>query len=499
MNAMTHRSVLLLAAAVLAGTTGAVATADVPARPEQIHFAPLSFEPPSAAEYRHVLPSGVVVYLAPSTEFPLVNIAMTFKGGRDLDPADQVGLADATGAMIRRGGTKNMSAEDLDETFDFLAANVSTNCGPVTSSAVLNSLKSNLDESLPLFFEMLRTPGFDAAKLGLWQSEQLERMKQRNDDAGPILSREWDALLYGRDHFEAAQSTQKSIESIDQASLQRMHDRIFHPGNVIVAVTGDFDEKDMLDRLEQAFAGWERGDQVSDPAAPTATFTPGVYHVEKDIPQGKVNIGLRGITRDDPDYYAMTILNDILGGGGFTSRITKRVRSDEGLAYSAGSANSAGVYYPGEFRASFQSKNRTVALATKIIMEEIERIRTEPVSDEELATSVNSMIETFPRTFESKAGMLNVFVSDEWTNRPADYWQKYRDRLRAVTKDDILRVAQKHLDPNAMAIFVVGKWSEIAPGDLEGRASMAEFFGGSVTDLPLRDPMTMEPIPTGGG
>ncbi|MFO0872402.1 MAG: insulinase family protein [Phycisphaerales bacterium] len=470
---------------------------DLPARPEKIDFAALRFEPPKPGEYRHVLSNGVPVYLMPSKEFPLVNIAMTFKGGDNLDPADIVGLADATGAMMRRGGTTTMKPEQFDERVDFLAAIINASSGESTSSASLNCLSSNLDESMKLFIDMLRNPGFDAKKLEVWKGEAIEGMKQRNDDAGPILDREWKALLYGRDHFEAREMTKASLDRITPAEMAKMHDRIFNPGNVIVAVTGDFETSDMLNRLEKALgtpSGWAKGEPVADPAAPTATFKPGVYHVEKDIPQGKVFIGLRGVKRDDPDYFPLLLLNDILGGGGFTSRITKRVRSDEGLAYSAGSRFSPEVWYPGEWRAVFQSKNPTVALATKIIMEEIDRVRAQPVTDEELQTSIAQYIETFPRTFESKAGTLNVFANDEWTKRPADYWQTYRDRIKGVTKADVERVAQKYLDPKNMAIFVVGKWDEIYNGDMEGRAKMSEFFGGEVQHLPLRDPLTQEPL-----
>ncbi len=485
---------ILLSAAAIAGSAIAVASPDLPDRPEKITFATLRFEPPKASEFRHELSGGTPVFLAPSKEFPLVNIALTFKGGSNLDPADMIGLASATGANMRTGGTTTMSPEDLDEKLDFLAAQVSTGCGATTSFGSLNCLTSNLDESFALFMDLLRNPGFAENKLAIWKGDTLEALKQRNDDASPILAREWDALLYGRDHFEARQMTKQSVEAITVEAMRKLHARIFHPGNVIIAVTGDFESSDMLARLEKAFAGWTKGEPVADPEKPTATFAPGMYHVEKDIPQGKVLIGLRGIQRDDPDYFPLLVMDDILGGGGFTSRITKRVRSDEGLAYSAGSAMIPNVWYPGEFRASFQSKNPTVALATKLIFEEIDRIRTTPVSEEELQTSINQFVETFPRTFESKPGMLGVFVSDEWTSRPADYWQTYRDKVKSVTADDIMRVAQKHLTAENMAIFVVGKWDEIYSGDLEGRAKMSEFFGGDVTHLPLRDPLTQEPI-----
>ena len=482
--------------AALIGTTavGGAAGGDIPPHPDEIVFSPLAFEPPKAVDFRHILSNGVPVYLAPTHEFPLINAVFSFKGADDLDGPEETGLATTTGAMIRRGGTTSVSAEDLDEEFDFLAAIASTSSHGIRSTATLNCLTSNFNRSFALFLQMLRSPGFQADRLATYKQQVFEQLKQRNDHAASILSREWRSLLYGDNHFEAAEPTAASIESITEDGLRSMHRRIFHPGNLIVAVTGDFDPPRMLERLEEALAGWEAGATVPDPPAPRATFAPGVYHVEKEIPQGRVSIGLRSIRRDHPDYFALLMANRILGGGGFTSRIVSRVRSDEGLAYSARSIFRPRVHYPGEFQASFQSKNRTVALAAKIIFEEIRRIRSEPVGTEELATAAGSLIETFPRRFESKAGMLRLFVDDELTGRDPAFWQTYRDDVRAVTSDDIMRVTKKYLVPEDMAFLVVGRWGEIEAGDLEGRARMSEFFGGSVTHLPLRDPLTLEPI-----
>jgi zinc protease len=488
---IAHQLSVLLPATMIAAPLTAQ---DIPDRPEQLAFAPLHFESPRAADYRYELADGTTVFLAPSREVPLVNLVFTFKGGVYLDPAAIVGLTDATGALMRRGGTTTLAAEELDERLDFLAADVSVSVGSTSSSASLNCLTDQLDASLALFMDMIRNPGFQGNRVEVYVDEQLEAMRQRNDFPDAILSREWDALLYGEDHHEARLATRSMLQAMTVNDLQAMHQRIFQPGNLIIAVNGDFDPDDMLKRLERVMQGWTRTPPAADPPSPKASFTPGMYHVEKDIPQGKVFIGLRTIPRDHPDYFPMLLMNDILGGGGFTSRITKRVRNDEGLAYSAGSSLQTRVHYPGEWRASFQSKSRTVALSIKIILEEIERLRSEPVSEETLATAKNAFIETFPRTFESKAGMLAVFVSDELTNRADDYWMHYRDNIQNVSIEEIGRVAKTWLDPSQLAIFIVGNWEQIEQGDLDGRASMQEFFGGRVTHRPLRNPFTLDPL-----
>jgi len=483
-----------LASLALAATLLPVAAADLPAHPDQIEFAPLAFEPPSASDFRHELSNGVPVYLAPSREFPLVNIVFSFRGGSHLDPDGAVGLASATAEMMRRGGTTTLTAEELDDRFDFLAAQVTIASGGERVTARLNSLSDNLDESLALFLDMLRNPGFAEDKLATWKNDVLASMRQRNDDPGSLSGREWRALMFGRDHHEARVMTSMDLAAVDGESMRSMHARIFDPANLVIAIDGDFDASEMLNRLESLFDDWRFGERAPDPPAPFAGPTPGVRLIERDIAQGRVFAGLRAGQRDDPDAAAVRVMNDILGASGFTSRITKRIRSDEGLAYSAGANMSLRLKYPGEWRAFFQTRNATIPLGLKIVMEEINRIREEPVGDEELEMAIASIIETFPRTFESRAGTLAIFVDDEMTDRPADHWQTWRDRIRSVTAEDVREAARRHLDPDRLAILLVGRWDEIVDGDIDGRASMADFFGGEVEILPLRDPLTQEPI-----
>ena len=467
----------------------------IPPRPEAIEFEALEYTPPRAADFRRMLSDGTIVYVAESHEFPLINVSVTFKGGDSLDPAATPGLASMMARMVREGGAGDMNPATFDEKLDFLATEMSVSSGNTFTIARMNSLSGNFDESLKLFVTMLRKPAFDKQRLEVVKARLLESLKQRNDNASSILAREWKAMLYGRKHFEASQPTALSVEEISREQLQKIHAQIIHPGNMIVAVSGDFAVEEMLEKLAKAFDGWERGAVAPDPKVPEAVLIPGLYHVQKDIPQGKVVLGKRGIVRDDPDAIPLLLLNEILGAGGFTSRLMQKVRSNEGLAYSVRSILSQRVNYPGAFQATFESKNQTVALATKIVLGEIALIRQQPVTDEEIEVAKQGLIETFPRQFESKPTTLQVFVNDEWTNRPKDYWRTFREKVKTVTKDDLLRVAQKYLDPSQMAILVVGDWEAIAPGDLEGRATMKEFFDGEVKHLPLRDPLTLEPLP----
>ena len=493
-------ALFVLTASLLLAAQRPAQAAGIPDRPESLKYPELKFNIPKADQYRFKLKNGIVAYVAEDHSLPLVTVSVIVKAGSFLEPADRTGLASLTGTMMRKGGAGSLTAEEFDEKADFLAADVSSFIGDTQAGASVNCLASALDKSLDLFFEMMRAPRFQQSRLDVEKSDLIEDMKQRNDDAGTILNREWGWQMYGRTHFSSRQATKAMIESLTRDSLVDFHKAYWRPENMIISVAGDVNTKEILANLERRFADWKvQGPVVPwPPPAPDYAPKPGLFYVEKDIPQGKVYIGNRSTKWnrwDDPDNYALLVMNDILGGGGFTSRITKKVRSDEGLAYSAGSRYNIGTYYPLDYRISFQSKSSTVALAGKLSLVEVAKLKDDNVSEDELKTSKASFIDTFPRNFESPARVVSLFATDDYIGRPHSYWDNYRANIQKVTPDEVKRVAKKYLaDKDNVVFLVVGKRSEIEKGDPDGRASMKEFFGGKATQLPLLDPLTLQPM-----
>lgn len=472
---------------------GPVCAQEIPARPEALTFKPIAYTPPVAKDHRVVLKNGMVVFIAEDRALPLVNITLTVRAGSWLDPAGKEGLAAMTGAQLRRGGTRSLSAEALDEKLDFLAAQVSSGIGATAGSAGLSCLADNFDESLRLFVEMLKEPRFQEDRLALAKEQALQEMKKRNDDAEDIEGTEWNTLLYGESHFTNHFSTEASIKSITRDDLVAFHRRTFNPANMIAAVSGAFSKADMLRKLEAAFSNWPiPGSAIPAIPGTVASVPPGLYRLPKDVNQGRVSMGTVGVKRDSPDIYALEVMNEVLGGS-TTSRITTSVRSNEGLAYSAASAISFGAFYPGRFRALFQSKSESVAFATKLVLDEIRRIREAPVTDEELDTIKRNLIETFPSSFASKAQAVGTFAVDEYTRRDPAFWSTYRDRIKGVTAADVQRVAKQYIVPEKLVILVVGNQADIDKGDGKSTVSLTSLApGGKVENLALRDPLTMK-------
>ena len=492
---MRLRHVAVLAVGLSLPAAGAVSAQPIPAHPAELSYDQLDFTPPVAADHRHELSNGVVTFVVEDHELPLVLISLMIRTGTYLDPPDKIGLASLTGSQMRAGGTSTMSAADLDDEAAFLAAQIGSRISATAGAANLNCLTKDLNACLDLFFDMLRNPGFDEDRLALAKSRAIQQMARRNDATASIEGREWSRLMRGGEHFSTRPRTRATAEAITRSDLVAFHRRYYHPGNFIFAVSGDVDTTAILAELERRMAGWPVGTESVPPVpAPGFTPRPGLYLVDKsDVNQGRVRIGHLGTTRDNPDRYKLLVMNDILGGGGFSARLLTRIRSDEGLAYSVSSSFGVGIYYTGVFQAGLQSRSETVARATAIVLEEIERIRTEPVQEEELRNSIAYFVETFSRNFSSAASTAGLFASDEYTGRDPAYLAAYRDNIASVTAEDVLDVAQRYLDPDALVILVVGNIEATLAGDPERpEYSLEEMRPGEVVRIPLPDPFTME-------
>lgn len=492
----------LLPAALLAFSCAAffpAFAAEIPDRPEKLSFPPLTYEPPNPANYRVPLKAGPVAYVVPDRTLPLITINVLLRCGAYLEPDEKTGLADFTGYLLARGGTKSKTAEELEERLAFLAANLGSSIGDDSGTVSLNLLSKDLPEGLQILREVLTEPRFQQNKLDLYRQQTIQAMKQRNDESPAIEQREREFLAYGTNFWACRNTTEASVTSITADDLHAFHRRWIHPGGFVVAVSGDFEREVMIARLEELFGNWPFAGE-KPPAVPTniSMAHPGIYMVNKDVNQGRVAVLLPGVLRSNPDFLALQVMNDILGGGGFTSRIMNRVRSDEGLAYGAGSSFPGGIYYPHPFQASFASKSRSVTYATQIVLEEIARITDSAVSDEDLVTAKRSFIDTFPENFNTKAKVAALFARDEFTGRFAEdptYWQKWRPRIEAVTVSDVQRVAQAHLPSGRAVILMVGQAADIEKGDPAHPVTLKQLSAGEVTRLPLRDPLTMQPLP----
>jgi predicted Zn-dependent peptidase len=480
--------VLVLIAAV---TTSA---SDIPDRPEKLQFPELTFDVPDADSLRFELADGTPVYAKQDKQFPLVNITVYFRGGGYLAPAGKEGLAAITSAAWRTGGAGDRTAQELDEELDFLAANLGTNIGDVNGSVSLNVLSKDLEAAMAIFMDVLTAPRFQQDRFDKAKDNLLQAMKQRNDDTADIESREWRRLIYGDDFWSNRLATQASVDSITATDSKEFVKSLLRSGNLVVAVAGDFEPDALKTLLDNTVGSLEPLAEPLPPVPqPDHTPEPGVYVVNKtDVNQGRVSIGRLGVKEGHPDQFPLMVGNDILGGGGFTARMMKRIRSDEGLAYGAYSSLWFNKPYPGTYRAYFSSKFSTCAYAAEIYFGLLDDMRTEDATDEEIRTSKVSYVETFPRRFASAAQIAGTFAVDEILGRDHSYWVDYRDKVNAVSAEQVKVAMNKNLDPDTMIMLVVGNIEEIMKGHPEHEAKITDF--GEIKPLPLRDPMTLEPI-----
>lgn len=500
-----------LAALVLAIplTAGAAKIVD---HPDKLKYPKQNYVPPKADDYRSTLSNGIVTYMVKDETLPLVTVRVFMRIGQDLDPQGKEGLAQGVVHLLTRSGTANTTAQELEDRVAFLGAQLDSRMGPggggffglgappvtdAESRAEINLLSKDFDAGLQILVDCLKTPGFEQDRIDLARDQIMQQMKERNDDSRDIEEYQWDYLSRGEDHWTNRHPTGASVAAITRDDMIAFHQKYVGPKNFLITVSGNFDEATVKAALEKAFSGWEHeGLNPGPPAAPTAAMPTGLYMVDKEVNQGRVIIGLPAPDRYDPDWTPMQVMNLILGGGGFSSRLVNKIRSDEGLAYSVRSRFEGGHYYPEPWHIQFQSKVRSVPYAMQLAVAEIDRMKSGQVTDEELQLAKNLMIESLPAAFESADGISGVLAVEELTGRyqkDPGYFQGLRERVGKVSKADVQRVAQRLLDTSRLTILCVGDVEEIEKGDPKHDVDLASIAGAPKT-LPLRDPMTMQPM-----
>ncbi len=500
----------LLALAVLAAAAPPLAAPlpaqAIPERPEELRFAPSTFEAPPVDGLRFELRNGLPVYVVPDRGLPLVDVVLALPVGDRNEGPGEDGLASMTAAMARRGGAGDLGPEQLDDAIDALGARIQASSSWGRTILVLDSGSESLDRGLELLASILFEPRFDEERLEQAKENLRVSLLAEADDPRAVLDREWLRLVHGPDSKRSRRLTEASVAAFDPAVLAQFHRRYWRPEGAVVAVSGDVEAEPLLARLDELFGGWEAavsgvageesgrpaggspGDGENEAFPDVAAASPGWRTIDRKGPQAAIAIGHCGAvfdTWDDPDRWALMLLTEILDGPGAVSRLRSRLQLEEGLTYrvltwfdldvvpaASVSVESQGG---GEFRVFLETAPESAATAAAAVLEELRRLRREEAPENEIATARQSLLSRLPLLFDRAETVAGRYAEDELLGRPYEYWAVYRERLLAVTGADIRKAARRFIDPEGVAVIVVGDAAAVRSGGGSDRLGARVF------------------------
>jgi zinc protease len=423
---------------------------------KDLKYAPLPpINPPVPVEV--TLSNGLKVFLLEDHELPLVSGTAIIRTGNLFDPDDKRGLAGLTGEVLRSGGTAAKTGDQIDEELENVAASVESSIGESAGTLSFSCLKENTEQVLGIFKEFLTAPQFREEKLDLARTQLRSEISRRNDDAHGIAEREFSNILYGRDTPYGWDIEYSNVDNIQRHDLAAFYHRYYFPSNIVLEIYGDFSAADMKTKLEQVFGGWKYT-QPSVPAFPTVheKAAPGVFLAAKtDVTQTFFDVGHLGGELRDKDYPALEVAAEILGGG-FSSRLFRNIRTAHGWAYDVGASWGAHYDHPGVFHISGSTQSAHTVDTLKAIREELDKIRASEVTDQELQTAKDTVLNGFVFNFDRPSKTLNRLVQYEYYGYPRDFIFQYQKAIAAVSKADVLRVAQKYFKPQDLTFVAVG-------------------------------------------
>ncbi len=422
---------------------------------QQIPIPPLpSFRPKQPKRIQ--LSNGMVIFLQEDHELPLIDGTARIRGGSVNEPASKTGMIDIYSEVWRTGGTKTQTGDQLDDFLEVRAAKVETGGGPDSTTISFSCLKADLDDVFKVYVDVLRNPEFRADKIDLAQKEEGDGISRRNDQVGEIAQRESVKLAYGPDNPYARVPEYATVAAITRQDLIDWHGKYVHPNHIILGISGDFDSAAMEARLRAAFDSWPKGPTLSKNDIKYAPAKPGYYLVPKDdVNQSTIHMVALGTTRDNPDYYAISVFNEAFGGG-FSSRLFNDIRTQRGLAYSVGGGIGTNFGHPGILQVSIGTKSQSTFEAIQAASEDIENLGKQPITDDEIQKAKDAILNAFIFRLDSPDKILGERMTYEYYGYPPDWLDKYQAEVKKVTAADISRVAAKYLHRDQLAVLVVG-------------------------------------------
>jgi len=412
------------------------------------------------------LPNGLHLMVIEDHRAPQVSMQMTIQGAGGLfDPADAAGLAVFTAANMSEG-TATRTSQQIAQELEAMASSVSVNTSATSEFAVLmaSSLADNLDRTLDLAADILLNPSFPDAELARYKTRQKAQLVQMRSMPQFLAAERYGRVMYGDHPAGRVMATADSIDKATHDALAAFHKARYAPDQAIVAFVGDITLAEARKQVEARFGVWKKAGVAIAPVPDPAPAGPGrVSLVDRaGSVQTSLVIGTQAINRTSPDYDAMTLVNTIIGGGP-TGRLFLNLREEKGWTYGAYSGLNA-PRFRGDWSAQTEIKGDVTDKAVGEILNEVKRLRTELVPEKEFMDRKRSLVASFALSLETPAAIMNNYVTSRRYNLPADYWDKYPERMMALTREQVQAAAMKYLDPARLQVVAVGDGTKVGEG-----------------------------------
>jgi zinc protease len=411
----------------------------------------LSAMPPAQ---RMTLSNQMVLLTSEERSLPFVTLQLLIDAGSRRDAAGEEGAAHLTAKGLLLGTAKR-GEKAINEELDFMGASLNSSSGRDFVTLTLRVLKKDLEKGFELFMEVLTQPTFPQEEVKREVQKTLAAIQAAEDQPDDVAEKAFQETLFlSGPYRHPVEGTKKSLPSITRDALDRFHKKYYHPDHSILAVVGDISREEVKTTLVPRLEKWPKG-KTSDATLRNVFSTgPRTVKIDRMLAQANIILGHAGVSRDNPDFYAITVMNYILGGGGFSSRLMEEIRNKRGLAYSVYSFFDPGKL-PGSFQIGLQTKNVSAREAISIAREEMRRIQKELASEKEVEGARKYLIGSFPMRMDTQGKLVNFLLQMEYYGLGLDYPEKYCRLIQSVSREDVLRVARKYLHPENCILVVV--------------------------------------------